>query len=372
MNYGNIASLFKSFHQEHPPFLDITKYGHEQYQDIIIDNLVVKKASGNHCSSEIRYEVIRKVLDKYRRPFDMLDIGASQGYYSFRAAHDYDCVCVMLEGNNPEYPKVGTQLLDLCEANHSLGNIILLNKMIIPEDLKRLSECENFDVVLALNIIHWFGSRWKEVADAILGMGRSIIIETPPQEKHASQEQNDLRNRIEKYLLFMDARMLGEVPRHTTAHEMAKIYLIESEKNRLAKKQWLSPKSPDNDNFITSNYHVKTITKFPPHSRGITVREWKPGINLMTYLMYGGAYPSRKRVMEALRRIQEPDHNDWTVNNMILQGDQLSLIDWDDPVHGPDGGRWMTPRVLNAHLHLVGLREPRKIEHYFWNHLIKT
>ena len=49
-------------------------------------------------------------------------------------------------------------------------------------DLQKLSECEHFDVVLALNIIHWFPSEWMKIADAILAMGDNIIIETPPQE----------------------------------------------------------------------------------------------------------------------------------------------------------------------------------------------
>jgi hypothetical protein len=65
-------------------------------------------------------------------------------------------------------------------------------------------------------------------------------------------------------------------------------------------------------------------------------------------------------------------HNDWTVHNMILQGNKLSLVDWDDPTHGLDGGRRSSPRVLKAHLRLVGLKGPEKIEHYFYNHLIKT
>jgi len=101
------SKLFSRFRQKNKQsFLDITKHGHEQYQDIIINDVVVKKANRNH-DTESRYKIIREVLNQYRRPFCMLDIGASQGYFSFRAAHDYDCVCVMIEGNNAEYPKVG-------------------------------------------------------------------------------------------------------------------------------------------------------------------------------------------------------------------------------------------------------------------------
>lgn len=143
-----------------PKFLDITNHGYEQYQDIVINNVVVKPASGDRRDCSLRYEIIKKVLDKYERSLTMLDIGASQGYYSFKTAYDYDSVCVMIEGNNPHYPLIGSQLLDLCKANRKLDNVILLNKMIVPEDLTKLSQCEHFDVVLAMNVIHWFGDQW--------------------------------------------------------------------------------------------------------------------------------------------------------------------------------------------------------------------
>ena len=258
--FSKFRSAFAIFNKEQG-FVDITKYGYEQYQDIIINNVVVKKASGNHCDNETRYNIIQKVLNKYSRPFDMLDIGASQGYYSFRAAHDYDCVCVMIEGKNPEYPMVGKQLLDLCKANDSLQNIILLNKQVIPEDLQRLSECEYFDVVLALNIIHWFGSRWKEVTDAILDMGSNIIIETPPQEDLASQEANFIRKSIEEYLVFRNAKILGKVPRHTSDGKMSTIYFIESEKTKIERKCWVHRRNVDDHHTIVSNYEIKNYYK---------------------------------------------------------------------------------------------------------------
>ena len=357
--------LFRN--NSNPSFLDITKYGYEQYQDIIINNAVVKKATGNH-NSEARYEIIRQVLNKYRRPFTMLDIGASQGYFSFRAAHDYDCVCVMIEGNNAEYPKVGTQLLDLCKANNTLEKVILLNKRIIPEDLRTLGECESFCVVLALNIIHWFGPRWREVADLILALGDNIIVETPPEENNASEAQNLLRRSIEEYLLSKNAKIIGDVPRHTSDGARAHIYLLESEKNHLTRTHWLAPETVY-DYLITSNYEKKTITKWPPHAVNMKVSDWKPGLNLVTFLMYNGAYPARRKIKALVREIQDFSHNDWTVNNMVLQGNKLILIDWDDPAHA-DGGRRSTSKVMKAHLRFVGLKNPIKVHRAFWNRLI--
>lgn len=88
--------------------------------------------------------------------------------------------------------------------------------------------------------------------------------------------------------------------------------------------------------------------------------------------MYNGDYPPRKQIEKALKNIVDKTHNDWTVNNMILQGNKLTLIDWDDPTHDPDGGRRSTPRVLKEHMRLVSLKDLEKIERYFYNRLIKT
>ena len=180
------------------------------------------------------------------------------------------------------------------------------------------------------------------------------------------------RARIEEYLISKNAKVLGRVARHTSKDQTATIYIIESEKKRLKRKHWLSPMETENQHVITSNFHRKLFVKKPPHAPSIQVNEWVHGINLMTFLSYGGAYPLRKDIKLAVERIQDFTHNDWTVNNMILQGNKLALIDWDDPTHGPTGGRRCSSRVLGAHLHLVDLKDPNKIERYFWNRLIKT
>ena len=212
-------------------YLDIAQLGYEQYQDIIIDGVVVQPANYNHRDCSIRYEMINTVLKQYNRPFTMLDIGASQGYYSFRAAADYpQSVFVMVEDNNHDYPMSGTQLLDLCKANSKLNNVIFLKKILTIADAKRFSECEHMDVVLALNIIHWFKDSWQEITDILLRMGSNIIIETPPQEVIVGEDNNSYRAAIESYLIEKKAVVIGKVPRHTS-DSVATVYLIEGQKS---------------------------------------------------------------------------------------------------------------------------------------------
>ena len=66
--FFNRKTFFPLRNKKKTSFLDITKYGQEQYQDVIINGVVVKKASGNH-DTEARYKIIREVLNNYRRPF---------------------------------------------------------------------------------------------------------------------------------------------------------------------------------------------------------------------------------------------------------------------------------------------------------------
>lgn len=371
------ASAHTECHEKTYNYLDIAKLGYEQYQDIFINGEVVQKATGNHKDCDARYQIINSFLSNYKRPFTMLDIGASQGYYSFRAAFAHpESVFVMLEGNNKSYPLSGSQLLDLCKANTSLNNIVLLNKELTIQDAKRLSECEHFDVVLALNIIHWFKSSWKQIADIILNMGSHIIVETPPQEPTVvSAENNALRREIEEYLLNKNAQAIGQVPRHTS-ETMATLYLLSSHKDFLERKTWITPLLTEKTHVIEADFNQKKLHKkvnYPTDA--YQTNDWVPGINLITFKMYHGAYPTADTLKTLLSGIRDQSHNDWMINNMILQGNKLQLIDFNDPTHnpgGPGGGNNASIQVIfDNHAQLMDITDPVKVEHYFWNYLIR-
>ncbi len=367
-------SSMSSFSLSAHAFLDITKHGYEQYQDIIINNAVVKPATGNRRDCSTRYEIIKTVLEKYKRPFTMLDIGASQGYYSFRAAYDHpESTCVMLEGDNPVYPLTGTQLLDLCKCNTELDNIIFLNRKIVPSELQRLSECEHFDVVLVLNIIHWFGDQWQKVADAVLNMGDNIIIESPPQEPFIDRQNNDRRKKIREYLEKKGAKIIGQVPRHTSK-AMTDIYLVESNQKYLQRRTWIKPIMPGKTHRIESNFETKQMTKLAdsPPNTWLTV-PWYPGINLMTFKMYHGAYPTKNQVKKAIESLATTASNDWMPNNMVIQGNNVIMIDTDDPNHNPGGlggGRLFSQAHLQKILGMIDLDTPKQVEKYFWNTIV--
>jgi len=300
-------------------FLSVVKK--EVFQDILINGVTVKEGIKD-C--EIRYPNIKKILDNYKRPFTVLDIGASEGYFSIRIAAEYDCTCVMIEGDN-------TLLLpEICHLNKPLSNLIVLEKFITPQDLKELGECEHFDVVLAFNVIHQMKNAWKETIDNLLTLGDNIFIENPPPDCRTAANKEVLPL-IEAYLAQnKKGKVIGQVPRYgrpglpVPDQKYSNVYLFEMDKNVLNKPTWGSP----NRCFyaINSNFKEKTIHK-PCINKTI---DWKKGINLWTFKNLNGVYPTKDIICQEIKRLSAFSQGDFLPWSMVIQGDKLELIDWDD------------------------------------------
>lgn len=296
--------------------LDVTQYGYEQYQHIVINGKIVDNMPPtNKQQPEKRYAIIKKFLDQYQRPFTMLDLGAAQGYHSLKAAWHYpQSVFVMIEGNNHAYKLAGDQLLSICKCNDKLHNIIHLNKSLIIDDLVRLGECEHFDVVLALNVIHWQGN-WKKAIDAITQLGDNIIIETPPAA------ESDQKREIVEYLQKRGATLIAQVPRHAMNNlKNAPMFLIQATgPKKLRNASWLQPKG----NYeIISDFKAKKLKKLDNGKEIIT--PWIPGINLMTFNKYQGAYPLAETVKDKITQLKKEVSANLVPNNIIVQGNKLT------------------------------------------------
>lgn len=293
----------------------------EIYQDILVDGKVIKEGVKD-C--EIRYPNIKKILDNYKRPFTVLDIGASEGYFSLRIAAEYDCTCVMIEGDK-------TLLLPhICQLNKRLDNVVVLEKFITPQDLKELGECEHFDLVLAFNVIHQLKDDWKDGIDYLLTLGDNMLIETPPPGCRTAANGYTLPL-IEEYLSQnKHGKIVAQVPRYgrpglpSPEQKYSNVYLFQMNKNVLLKPTWKSP----NVRFypVNSTFEEKIIYK-PRIDKTI---DWKKGINLWTFKNMNGVYPSKDVIRQEIKRLSGFAHSDFVPWNMIIQGASLDLIDWDD------------------------------------------
>lgn len=147
----------------------LSKEKYFPYQDIIVNNQLICPGVGTDCQS--RYEVIASIAKEFNRPIKVLDLGANNGYFSFKLAYEFKAFCVMADTSN--------RLLDLCHYNNQLTSIVYLQKAITLQDLQLLAKQEYFDLVLALNVIHHLEGPCQEIVDTILSLGSIVIIETP-------------------------------------------------------------------------------------------------------------------------------------------------------------------------------------------------
>ena len=353
----NILFAFYFIYVNTYDFLDVTKYGYEQYQYVVVNgHVLLNMPPTNGQQPEKRYEILEQFLKLYKRPFTMLDIGAAQGYHSLRAAWDYpDSVFVMIEGNNDTYKLAGDQLLSICKCNNKLNNIVHLNKKVIVDDLIHMGKCEHFDVVLAFNILHWLENRWREAIEALLTLGDNILIETPP-----SEESNKCKEIIQ-YLERLGAYKVAEVPRHVN-NKASPMYLLKSDKSKnLTWSTWLHQKGISYE--IISDLYEKKLLKSDGCEKVVT--DWCPGINLITFKMYQGAYPLVDILKKEVERLKDEVHNDWMPNNFIVQGSKLRMIDYSSSYFVDAPTKPETYNKFTSMLHFLDAKNSEEAKNLF-------
>ena len=188
----------------------LKKYSSQLYQDALVSDQVIGLGT-DLC--ENRYQLIQPILDLYKEPFSVLDLGAAQGYFSFSIAENYPhSSCLMIESNHTAYyASHGDMLFELCQLNNYLNNVFYLDKRVDLSDLSYLNEHEHFDVVIALLVVHLMGKSIQDQIDIIeklLSLGDNLILEVA----------NDVNVIHTSYVEFLskklDCQYLGEVKRH--------------------------------------------------------------------------------------------------------------------------------------------------------------
>lgn len=127
-----------------------------------------------------RYEVIEKHVESLPRPLKVLDIGANLGYFSFRLAERFFGDFVMMEGS----PTTAKKLMQLCLVN-SNPQMSLLCSYVNLEKLRTLLQEEQFDLIIALSVIHHFDEPFNDIVRTFAENAKYIILEhAHPDETH--------------------------------------------------------------------------------------------------------------------------------------------------------------------------------------------
>ncbi len=266
-----------------------------------------------------RMELIAPYLDRYTRRFTVLDLGSNDGTLAKAIARRYDAVVVAVEKHQNEFG---------VDAYKGYNHIICLRHKMTGEELRLLSECEHFDVVLCLNFLHWFGDDWEEATSAVLNMGDFIFVQIP-KDGDVRAPGVDIVPKIRNMVEAAHGVLIGETVQFPR-HEPRPLWMVQSRSDRLKRS---TVESPDGSNMF--------VRRGPDRCMAIKInlrRSWIPGINLWNFCLLGGVWPTKEKVLEKMRNYPLPEttHGDIVPHNFILDGGRIHLIDGHEGWGGDD------------------------------------
>ena len=298
----------------------------DTYNDVRIKGETILSGYRN---SEKRYDEIFQFCKKFNRPISVLDLGAAEGYFTFRLSEDFSGVFVAVE-NNPQ-----RKLLELCIKNNN-RNILLLDKQMNLKHLKHLKEVQHFDIVLALNIIHHFDEPFQDVLETLVSMSSFCFMEHPNSlEDNSTKNSHRLKTeklRLEKFkpkLLNKNQSGLGNSSNQKLERDM---WLLENTKPKTIDRGWRGSSryneqfGPNNEINIKSNFDEINVD----YSLREEKRNWIHGIDLRTFLENNGVYPTNDEIIHLIDTMNVDDAQDLGPHNLILNGKQLFPIDQND------------------------------------------
>ena len=298
----------------------------DTYNDIRING---KTLSLGYRNSEKRYSEIFKFCKKFNRPISVLDLGAAEGYFTFRLAEDFDGVFVAVE-SNPE-----RKLLELCKKNND-PKVLLLNKQMNLKNLKNIKEVQHFDIVLALNIIHHFDEPFQDVLETLVSMSSFCFLEHPNSLENESTKNSQRLDTekldLEKFkpiLLNKNPSGLGDSLNKKLERNL---WLLQNTQSKTIDRGWRGASKyteefgPGNQISIKSNFNEINVD----YGLRDEKRNWIQGIDLRTFLEYDGVYPTNEKIINLIDNLKIKNAKDLGPHNLILNGERLFLIDQND------------------------------------------
>lgn len=251
--------------------------------------------------------IIEAFIAQYKRPITILEIGARTAPYdySFTKRHPGTHVVMLQEG-----------------AERVVSNIIkdgiTTVAVLSPEEidnhmLEKLGHCEHFDVVIVHDLAELGSRNIFSVMNWLLKLGNHFFIEVP----HKLLER------------FPEALPKPEV---VAMCKQEALCYFNVERTDLRLPRWDAPFNAKRDYKIQSNFLEKSLYK--PLTG--TSAAWIPGINLITFVMMRGIYPTDKMIRKQLNALEHIQHNDLVVGNIVVQGSRIAPIDFGDKRRNAD------------------------------------
>ena len=298
----------------------------DTYNDIRING---KTLSLGYRNSEKRYSEIFKFCKKFNRPISVLDLGAAEGYFTFRLAEDFHGVFVAVE-SNPE-----RKLLELCKKNND-PKVLLLNKQMNLKNLKNIKEVQHFDIVLALNIIHHFDEPFQDVLETLVSMSSFCFLEHPNSLENESTKNSQRLDTekldLEKFKPILLNKNPSGLGNSLNKKLERNLWLLQNTQSKTIDRGWRGASKyteefgPGNQISIKSNFNEINVD----YGLRDEKRNWIQGIDLRTFLEYDGVYPTNEKIINLIDNLKIKNAKDLGPHNLILNGERLFLIDQND------------------------------------------
>ena len=272
----------------------------------------------SHRDCAARYAALRPLFASYDRPITVLELGPAEGYFAEHIARDN--------------PRATVVMIERHKAlNRNLPGTIFLHREVVAEDLEHLARCEHFDVVLAMSVLHHFKEPARALR-AVLTLGDVTVIETPPREDTVAWNGRTVT--LWDMLRPMDKTLLAETP-GLAAGSLRPLWLLDTPKTSIEQPDLArATRHPPGRSETMGKMEIratpasKTVTF---HRKGET-RDWLPGINLLTYLWWGGVHPTVESVAKRVEATPLPEqhHGDMRPWNFVINRHGVYLIDAGD------------------------------------------
>jgi hypothetical protein len=251
------------------------------------------------------YKEVKAILNNYKRPITVLEIGSSSSRYTLPIAINtkYHAICIALfEGDT-------TTLAHIAQYR-KLKNVVILNPRGLPlNDVRTLGRCEHFDVVLVHGIDLILQEYFFTAINLLSQLGEFLFIQI--------SSKNTKLN-----MLPPSFKRIASTRNH-------QLYLSHKPKTSLESGYFTAASTTLGK---SSPYHIKSDFKEKWLFKQQSQSHWIPGINLITFVMLRGIYPSNTTIISQFERMKHsiPFHNDLVLKNVIVQGTTLTPIDFSD------------------------------------------
>jgi hypothetical protein len=251
-------------------------------------------------------------LDRFKRDFTVFDFGSGVEESSVGAeiARKYpNSVVITAEKDPIRYTPV--------------GRLLWLKRDFSAYDLIRLSQCERYDVALALNILHWRSTDWESCLYGLRRLASWTFIQTPPPEDRVACGQAitpQIEAKLKNHGTYLDST--AQFPQHLARP----IYLLDalSHTPTLSCKDW---RSSDGEISVEVNasYSSKMVCFRHKDCRS---EPYIPGMTLTTFTSLNGRWPLLHYLEKQIRCMVRPlRHGDLRPWNVRVDGRTAYAID---------------------------------------------